>query len=50
MNNEFEAAQEYLESIRCTVCNGSGECNDAEPGDIDYNSWTCTECNGEGVV
>lgn len=29
----------------CKTCNDTGECNDAEPGDMLYNSWPCPDCN-----
>jgi DnaJ-class molecular chaperone len=37
-----------LEKAQCKSCGGSGERNDAEPGDISFGSWVCPECDGQG--
>lgn len=38
-----------VQKLCCTVCFGTGECDDAEPGDISYNHWTCSACGGTGL-
>ena len=38
-----------VEECRCENCGGLGTCDDAEPGDIYYNTWECTECKGSGL-
>lgn len=38
-----------LKSARCTSCFGVGSHNDAEPGDIHFNSWKCPDCHGTGL-
>lgn len=38
-----------LESAKCPDCRGMGEMDDAEPGDIYFNTWVCTSCNGTGL-
>ena len=45
--------QEELFKVRnykCPECSGSGKCNDAELGDIEYNEWKCTDCSGTGFA
>lgn len=39
-----------LQKSRCTTCGGTGECDDAEPGDIYYNKWVCGTCKGSGLL
>lgn len=48
MSRYFEIKQE-LEECMCPVCFGTGESNDAEPGDIRYDTWECSHCNGTGL-
>lgn len=31
----------------CPTCKGIGKLDDAEPGDISFNSWTCPTCKGK---
>lgn len=45
----YEKAYEYIQSQRCEECHGTGTCDDAEPGDMGLNEWTCTECGGTGL-
>lgn len=45
----FDQALTVLNSIKCQHCSGSGECNDAEPGDISFRTWKCEPCKGTGV-
>ncbi len=44
----YTVAMSQLVARRCPTCAGSGECDDAEPGDIGYNKWVCTDCYGSG--
>jgi DnaJ-class molecular chaperone len=39
-----------LETAKCPDCDGSGECDDADLGDIYFNTWKCPKCNGTGVT
>ena len=39
---------DVLSRARCGKCGGSGERNDAEPGDIGFNTWVCKSCDGKG--
>lgn len=48
--SEYQDKANALIESRCKECHGSGECNDAEPGDIGFNTWTCAECNGTGFA
>ncbi len=32
----------------CKTCNGYGQCNDADLGDIYHNVWECPKCGGIG--
>lgn len=45
----FTDALATLADAMCKACNGSGSCNDAEPGDIYWNTWECTFCKGSGL-
>lgn len=37
-----------LSKAQCLPCLGTGERNDAAPGDISFNSWVCPDCEGKG--
>jgi len=39
-----------LSKARCPKCYGSGECDDAEPGDTSYRTWECKDCKGTGYA
>jgi hypothetical protein len=39
---------EKLKEAKCGQCGGLGEVNDADPGDMYYNEWTCPKCFGSG--
>lgn len=45
---DHSAMLEVLEKTRCRVCQGSGERNDAEAGDISFSAWVCNHCGGKG--
>lgn len=47
--SEFQEMREELEKRKCTECQGLGECDDAEPGDIFFLKWTCEACKGTGL-
>lgn len=49
MTSEYEKQKAELESRKCDTCKGSGECDDADLGDISYNTWTCEDCKGTGL-
>ena len=44
----YEKVVFELSRLKCPTCHGSGECDDASFGDISYNTWTCTDCKGNG--
>ena len=37
-------AEDALRRVNCKRCSGSGEIDDAEPGDIFYNKYDCPDC------
>ena len=39
---------EVLGRCKCKSCKGSGESNDAELGDMYYQTWVCVSCDGKG--
>lgn len=48
--SEFENRMNALLLIKCGVCQGSGKCDDAEPGDISFREWKCDRCKGTGLL
>ena len=48
MNSDFSNAMDHLLDLRCDKCKGHGWIDDAERGDIYYNSYPCPECGGTG--
>lgn len=48
---EIEMENEIMRKILfpCKTCNGRGELDDAEPGDICMNIWECPDCGGFNV-
>ena len=48
MQSQYYLDLKEIKEKRCPTCYGSGEIDDAEPGDIGYNEWTCTLCDGSG--
>lgn len=36
------------DKFRCPACSGLGKVYDAEPGDISFNSESCSDCKGSG--
>ena len=49
MKNDFSTISERLDALKCPVCQGLGECDDADMGDIMFNTWTCRTCHGSGM-
>lgn len=35
-------------ALKCPTCDGLGEYDDAEPGDISFNTVKCSPCKGTG--
>lgn len=46
--HSYQEVHQYLKNHKCPECGGLGECDDAEPGDIGFNTWVCPKCNGTG--
>lgn len=44
----FQLLKRQLEAAVCKGCNGIGEANDADFGDISFNTWKCEPCKGSG--
>ncbi len=44
----YQACKEVLEEMECPKCGGLGYYDDAEPGDISFNTFKCDECNQTG--
>lgn len=49
MSSDYQKMMKSILSAKCSTCHGSGSCNDAEPGDMSFNEWTCTDCKGTGI-
>ena len=46
--NHYHNLKEKQRRAECSTCYGSGQCDDAGPGDIGFNEWTCKDCGGTG--
>jgi len=46
----YRELKKWVEDQTCQECRGLGECNDASPFDISFNTWKCTKCGGSGLV
>ena len=46
----YREALHALENSRCMSCDGWGECDDADLGDIAYKRWNCHDCGGSGFA
>ena len=46
--NAFEEISDQLYKLMCTYCDGHGVVDDAEPGDISFNTYDCPSCGGTG--
>jgi DnaJ-class molecular chaperone len=49
MTSKFSEELEKLENLKCQKCHGTGQIDDADPGDISFNIWTCPGCIGTGL-
>ena len=49
MESNYQRLLDILEDFECQHCLGTGTVDDAEPGDIRYNTYTCKECQGSGI-
>jgi hypothetical protein len=47
--NAYHMLKEELELRKCETCRGLGTCDDADLGDISYNTWQCKSCYGTGL-
>jgi DnaJ-class molecular chaperone len=47
--NSYQQAKLELENTRCPTCDGLGDCDDAGPGDIYFETWICPDCRGTGL-
>lgn len=45
---DHREAMRILSLCACKTCSGTGERNDAEAGDMYYNTWECQDCDGQG--
>lgn len=48
--NQYKTNLAAVKASKCNACDGLGECDDAGPGDMYYNSWTCVQCGGSGLA
>ncbi|RLA51072.1 MAG: hypothetical protein DRR42_11365 [Gammaproteobacteria bacterium] len=48
MLTAWEKLRNYTDDSKCRKCNGHGQYDDAEPGDISYITYKCLECKGTG--
>jgi DnaJ-class molecular chaperone len=48
-DSNYQRLKDELEALKCTKCHGSGKVDDAEPGDISFNEYTCPRCGGTGL-
>lgn len=48
MATYMEVYTELTTTYRCKVCGGLGTVDDAESGDISFNTYDCHACDGTG--
>jgi DnaJ-class molecular chaperone len=48
--NLYSRLLALIVKYKCETCQGSGIITDAEPGDIYFNTQTCSACKGTGVT
>lgn len=48
MKGSYKKVVEEMKNEMCVRCYGSGEVNDAEPGDIYFNTMACSSCSATG--
>lgn len=46
--NEYWDIRNKLTDLVCTICAGSGKCDDAWPGDVSFSEWQCQTCDAVG--
>ena len=44
----YQEILDQIKSLACKTCYGSGELDDAEAGDIRFNTFPCKKCKGTG--
>ena len=42
--------KDRLEKVKCSICSGTGKCDDADFGDIAFNERECPDCEGAGLI
>jgi DnaJ-class molecular chaperone len=47
--DNYQQKLQALQNKKCETCSGTGECNDADFGDMYFNTWKCLDCNGKGL-
>jgi len=47
--SKYQEMLDALEEYKCEECNGTGECDNAEPYGMMCDTWVCTKCNGTGL-
>ena len=47
-DSKWREEEALLAEAKCPTCDGRGECDDAEPGGISFNTWQCPDCYGTG--
>ncbi len=45
----YNMLRDKLKDLRCNNCYGTGRVDDSSPGDISFNEYVCSECDGTGV-
>ena len=48
--NRYLKIKDLILKYKCQTCTGLGTINDAEPGDISFNTTTCPACKGTGMT
>lgn len=48
--NNYLKLKELILKYKCQTCQGTGHTDDAEPGDICYNTIVCPTCKGTGLT
>ena len=48
--SDYRILSAQLASAVCPACHGFGYVDDAEPGDIGFNTYSCGDCDGSGFL
>lgn len=48
--SKYTKAKDVLNKYKCPECHGSGKIDDAELGDMAFNTYECSVCYGIGFV